>query len=213
MALIPKQERENFISILSSDASLRKVVPEDTLGAVRREYEDSKGNKGVKFEQIFESVSGKITDIKFVDTDFGTLLQVSLTDTFMGDTEILSMSTSSSFGEDFMKKLPNLDLEQDVVIKPYAFTPDGKTKEMKGLSITQGGNKIQNFFYDVDAKTTSNGLPQPEGDTKKYKSDDWKIYFLKVRKFLTEYTTEHFVSKFNKQLVEETLDAEVPEGF
>ena len=214
MALIEKKERENFISILSSDASLRKVVPEDTQGAVRREYEDSKGNKGVKFEKIYESVSGKITDIKLVDTDFGTLLQISLTDTFLEDTEILSMSTAQSYGEDFMKKLPSLDLTKEVVIKPYKFTTE-QGKELKGLSITQDGNKIENFFYDKEAKTTINGMPIPTGDTKKYSKDKWRIYFLEVRDFLTEYTRENFVSKFNKQLVEEQLDEEIetPEGF
>jgi len=208
MALIEKQERDNFISILSSDATLRKVVDENTAGAVRREYEDSKGNQGVKFEKIYESVSGKITDIKFQDTDFGTLIQVSLTDTFLNDIEILSMSTSQTFGEDFMKKLPSLDLDKDVTIRPYSFTGDNG-KALKGLSITQDNEKVENFFYNKETKETINGLPTPTGDTKKYSKDDWKIYFLTVRKFLTEYTKDNFVSKFNKQAVEEALDDEV----
>lgn len=214
MALIPQKDKINFISILSSDASLRKVVPEDTTGAVRREYEDSKGNKGVKFEQIFESISGLITDIKLVDTDFGTLLQVSLTDTFLNDTEVLSISTSQSYGEDFMKKLPALDLTKEVIIKPYKFTTE-QGKELKGLSITQDGSKIENFFYDKENKKSINGIPEPKGDTKAYSKDKWKIHFLNVRDFLTEYTKANFVSKFDKQAVEKTLDeeTELPEGF
>lgn len=208
MALIPRIERENFISILSSDATLRKVVDENTAGAVRREYEDSKGNKGVKFEQIFESVSGLITDIKLVDTDFGTLLQVKLTDSFLNDSEVLSISTAQSYGEDFMKKLPSLDLTKEVVIKPYKFTTE-QGKELKGLSITQDSNKIKNFFYDEENKKSINGIPEPKGDTKAYSKDKWKIHFLGVRDFLTEYTKENFVSKFNKVLVEEKLDEEI----
>ena len=85
MALIEKRERKNYISI-SSDAILRKVVPAGTLGAKEREYEtkekDNEGNfiKATKIEKEFESISGKITNISFVDTDYGTLLQVELTD-------------------------------------------------------------------------------------------------------------------------------------
>jgi len=95
MALKPKQDREDFVSVLSSDATLRKVVPEGTVGAVTREYEDSKGNKGTKIEMIYESMNGIIKDIKFVDTDFGRLIQVTLLD-FPTD-EVLSLSTSSPF--------------------------------------------------------------------------------------------------------------------
>lgn len=205
MALKQAQEKVNFISILSSDATLRKSVTKEEYDAYLgtkeiREYEDSKGNKGTKYEYIYESVSGKITNIAFVDTDFGTLLQVTLSD-FPNEDEILSMSTSQPYGEDFMKKLPNINLAEEVTIRPYSFIPDGKDKERRGVTVMQHGNKLTNFFYDVEAKKEVHGFPTPDGDTKSFKGDDWKIYFLQVRKFLTKYTQEHFASK-----PEETVD-------
>ena len=209
MGLIPKQEREEFVSILSSDATLRKVVPEGTPGAVVREYEDSNKVKATKHELVFEEIQGMIKGLKFVDTNYGTLIQVTI------DDEILSLSTSLSFGEDFMKKLPNIDLSQMVFIKPYAFRPEGRDKDTKGLSITQGnGQKIQNYFWDNEKKEPKNGMPKPDGDISKYKPDDWKIYFLQVRKFLINNTQEKFAHLFAKPElapVQSTEDTEMNE--
>lgn len=33
-------------------------------------------------------------------------------------------------------------------------------------------------------------MPKPDGDTNKFSSDDWKIHFLQVRKFLINNTKE-----------------------
>lgn len=192
MALIPKkQTNESFVSILSSDATLRKVVSKEEYDAYLgtkeiREFEDSKGNKGTKHEIIYESISGVISKIEFVDTDYGGLLQVTLKD--FPQEEILSMATSMPFAEDFMRKLPKIDLSKEVIIKPYSFTPEGKDKSLRGVTIIQGGEKLVNHFYD--GKGDCNGMPSPEGDTKHYGSDDWKIYFLQVRKFLINNTKE-----------------------
>lgn len=196
MALIPKkQTNDNFVSILSSDASLRKVVSKEEFDAYLgtkevRKFEDSTGKEGTKHEIIHEAITGKITKIEFVDTDYGSLLQVTVSD-FPEDI-VLSMSTSMPFAEDFMRKLPNIDLKEDVVIKPYSFVPEGKDKSLKGVTILQKGEKIANHFYD--GKENCNGMPKPDGDTKKFSSDDWKIHFLQVRKFLINNTKE-FASK------------------
>ena len=228
MALIESREIKNYISI-SSDAKLRKVVPEGTPGAKERVYETTKkgedGNfiKGVKIEKEYESVSGKITDIAFVNTDYGTLLQVTVTDPFLtDDVEVLSMSTSNSFAQDFMKKLPNIDLNKEVVLKPFAFTPEGGTRELKGLTVTQDGIKVDKSFYDNEKKENIMGMPTPDTKLKDEKNEmkrkhGWKTYFKEIEIFLVDYTTEHFVSKFNKSETMESLaddmNAEIPENF
>ncbi len=186
---LEKTHKDTFVSILSSDATFRLVVPEGTEGAVKREYEDSKGNKGVKHELVFDKMTGKITKVAFAETDFGKLLHLTITDE-KGDM-VLSVSTSQNYGEDLMKKLPNLDLEQDVVLSPYSFTDD-KGKLRKGVSVVQNGEKIKNFFYDEKTEKVTHGYPSPKGDTKKYSKDKWKIYFLEAREFLCEYIAEHF---------------------
>jgi len=228
MALKESREKVSYISI-SSDAILRKVVPAGTAGAKERTYETKEKNddgtfiKATKIEKHYESVSGKITNISFVDTDYGTLLQVTLadTDTFVpSEPETLSMSTSQSFAQDFMKKLPNIDLTKEVTLKPFAFTPDGQTRELKGLTVTQVGeatgfaSKIDKSFTEKQGDKYVNimGYPNPDEKLANEKNEmkrkeGWKRYFKDVEIFLVDYTTENFVSKFDKGMVAETLDS------
>lgn len=190
MALIANKQ-DKYITILS-DGTLRLPVPEGTEGAVKREYELKDGTKGSKTELVFNKITGKITDIKIFDGDFGKLLQLTITDE-AGDM-VLSVSTAQNFGEDLMKKLPNIDLDKEVSLAPYAFE-DEKGKSKKGVTVTQDEVKIKNYFYDEEKKEVTNGYPKPKGDTTKYSSDKWKIYFLEAREFLTEYIEERFVKK------------------
>ena len=170
---------KKFVTVLA-DGKFHQSVDEGTQGAVIREYEDSKGNKGKKTEFVFTEATGKITDIKFEEGEFGKSIQIE-----MDGNGIISLSTSSSFGEDFMKKLPNIDLGDVVLFKPYAFEDDnGKSK--KGITIYQNGAKVENYYYDPVAKKPCNGMPVPEGNTNKFSSDDWKLHFMIVRKFLIQ---------------------------
>ncbi len=235
MALKEQRESKNYISI-SSDGQLRKVVPEGTNGAVTREYETTKkgedGNfiKGTKIEKYYESVSGKITDMSFMDTDYGTLLQVELTDGdefLKSEPEVLSMSTSSDFAKDFMKKLPNMDLEKEIEVRPFSFIPEGKTNPIKGITIKQDGEKVEKSFVEKTETGITNimGFPNPDAKLKDEKNEmkrkeGWKRYFKDCEIFLVDYTTENFVSKFNKDSVNDTLESkmmeeetELPEGF
>jgi len=224
MALIESREIKNFISI-SSDAKLRKVVPAGTPGAVERTYDTKEKNadgtfiKATKIERLFESVSGVIKNIEFVNTEYGTLLQVTVVDSFLNDEEVLSMSTSQSFAQDFMKKLPNIKLDKEVVIKPFAFTPEGGKRELKGVTVTQDGVKVEKSFYDTTTKTNTMGMPTPdkklEKETNEMKrKEGWKRYFKDVEIFLVDYTTEHFATK-KTETVESLADDmnEVTENF
>jgi hypothetical protein len=189
-------EKKNYVSILGSDATLRKVVPEGTEGAVVREYETSKGEKGTKIEKVYQYIDGMITNIAFHESDFGKLLQIDI------DGMTLSVSTDQPYGEDIMKKLPNIDLTKPVKFIPFIFTPEkGKTK--KGVTITQGEVKIENYFYDKEKKENINGFPEIPEDTKKANDKDlWKIYFINIRKFLEKFIQDKFVK------VEPTNDIE-----
>lgn len=191
MALI-KEDRKEYVSILSSDATLRMVVPEGTEGAVKRVYETSDGKTGSKHELVFNRIVGLVTDISFYDGDYGKLLQMDITDE--KGTLTLSVSTNQNFGEDIMKKLPNINLSEVVELSPYSFDDD-KGKNKRGVSIVQKGKKIQNYFYDPVAKKNINGYPDPEGDPRSYDKDDWKMYFMKARKFLVSYVEKNFPSK------------------
>lgn len=184
-----------LMSILSSDGTLRLVVPEGTEGAVYREFETSDGKKGSKWELVFKSLAGKITNIEEYEGDYGVSLLVTFT--YDGGEDIVAFNTGTPFGEDFMKKLPNINLDEYVTIQPYAFTDDGG-KMRKGVSIKQGDEKLTDFFTKKEGEkfVHLHGFPEPKGDTNKYSKDKWKIYFLECREWLLEYTRENFISLF-----------------
>lgn len=205
-----------IMNILGSDGTLRLTVPEGTEGALFREYETSDGKKGSKWELVFKSLSGKISNIQTHDGDYGMNLMLTLE--YDGGEDTISIGAATPFGEDFMKKLPNINLEEYVDFAPYAFE-DEKGKTKKGVSIKQGDRKIQNFFYkpadkDGERGVNINGYPNPTGDTSKYTKDDWKIYFMQARKFLLEHTTEKFLPLFahKTRVTVTTAGAPVAEG-
>ncbi len=149
--------------------------------------------KGSKWELIFKSLSGKITNLQIFDGDYGKNLLVTLT--YNGGEDTISFNTATPFGEDFMKKLPNFNLDEYVTITPYSFIDDnGKTR--KGITVTQGDVKLQNYFYDAEKKKNLHKYPTPEGDTDKFDKDDWKIYFTHCRKFLVKNTEDVFLPAF-----------------
>jgi hypothetical protein len=162
-----------------ADGKFHQSVLEGTAGAVIREFKDKEDVVHLKPELVFDEVSGMITNISFKDGEFGTNLQIEID----GDGEI-SVGTSGNFGEDLMKKLPALNFGLPVIMKPYSFEVDGKSR--KGVSVYQNGIKIDSFYWDKDKKVSLNGIPEVEGDTSKFKSDDWKMHFMKVRKFLVK---------------------------
>lgn len=199
---LEKKERKNYATIIS-DGSIRVPSTEDDPSAVKREYETSDGKKGVKYEEVYDTLSGVIQDINFFDGDFGKVLNVTIDDI------TLSINTNVNFGEDFMKKLPNIDLNEEVYLSPYSFEDD-KKKIRKGITVYQKGEKLQNFFFDPENKENINGYPNPEGDIKDYSKEDWKIYFMQARKFLVKYTEENIIPKIATAnfVKEHTVDTE-----
>ncbi len=187
-----------IMNILGSDGTLRLTVPEGTEGAKLREYETSDGKKGSKWELTFKSLCGKITNMQMFEGDYGKNLLITLS--YEGGSDTISFNTTTPFGEDFMKKLPNINLDEFVTIAPYSFTDDaGKTR--KGVTVTQGDVKLQNFFSEVkegkDGKKsykTLHGFPEPTG--KEEDKDDWKIYFTQCRKFLVKNVEEKFLPAY-----------------
>jgi hypothetical protein len=196
--------KDEYYTILGSDGKFRLAVPEGTAGSVKREYEDSAGVKGVKNELVFDKLSGKIANVAFHDGKFGKSLQITLTDEV--GPMVISLNTATNFGEDAMKKLPNIDRSKVVSFNPYAFTDD-KGKLRKGISIVQDGQKITNYFYDEVEKKNLHGFPTPKGDIKKYSKDRWKIYFLEAREFLIGYIDDNFVTS-KATIIANTDDAE-----
>lgn len=201
MALKNTRSDNTFVTILS-DGTLRVTVPEGTDGAVKREYETSDGKKGVKYEHVFTELFGMIKKINFFEGSYGKSLQIIVEDN--GEEYNLSVNTESNFGEDLMKKLPSVDMKKPVLIVPYSFD-DEKGKKKRGVTISQDGKKIQNFFLDKETNKSKSGYP--EVPKKKMTKDDWKLYFMNARIFLIEYISNNIVGeKTSEQTAEEKFD-------
>jgi hypothetical protein len=202
-----------IMSILGSDGTLRLTVDEGTEGAKLRKYETSDGKEGSKWELIFKSLTGKITNLQMYEGDYGTNLMVTLS--YDGGSDTISINTNTPFGEDFMKKLPNINLDEFVTLAPYSFV-DEKGKTRKGITVTQGDVKLKDFFTDSeDYKKKLHGYPMPKGDTDKYTTDKWKLYFAEARIFLSDYTTEKFIPAFahmNPTVTGSSVDYPEPDG-
>lgn len=186
-----EKPKGKFINILA-DGKMRLSVPEGTEGAEKREYETSDGKSGVKHELVFTELTGLITDIKFWEGDYGKLIQVTVVD---GEEEpvILSISASQNFGEDLMKKLPNVDLKKEVKLVPFSFEDD-KKKKHRGITIYQSDIKVENFYRDEDAKKNINGYPNPKAFKKdeKISKTYWRKFFSEANEFLIEDTCKRF---------------------
>jgi len=68
---------------------------------------------------------------------------------------------------------------------------------VKGVTIFQDDIKLTSFFTEIgpDGKSQNiNGLPKPE-EGKTYDTDDWKVYFISVRKFLIDYVNTNVVPR------------------
>lgn len=200
------RDEKNYYNVLA-DGKFHLTVPEGTDGAVLRTYETSDGTKGEKWELVFNALSGTIKDIEFYDGSFGKNLILNMEDE---DGEFaISLSTSSNFGEDLLKKLLNIDMTKPVRFVPYSLIDDKTKKSKKGVTVYQGQdadgkflteneNKVQSYFHDYnpDTKLTTikNGYPKmpvaKKGKT--ISSDEWKMFFMQARLFMIEKIEEHF---------------------
>ena len=193
------RESQTFLQVIA-DGSIRMQVPEGTEGSVRREYEDKDGNKQFKIEAVFNAIDGMLGDITVKAGKFGDQIMVPITDQDSGEVYTLALGTSSNFGEDFMKKLPNINLAEPVLLAPFSFVGDNG-KDVRGMDIRQGfdvntpnsGEKVVDHYRDFDTKKNINGMPEFDGN--KDVKDDWKIYFITARKFLIADLTEKGIIK------------------
>lgn len=196
-------EKKRFLHI--SFGKFREKAGENAIGAEARK---NKENKTV-WEYVYDYVEGEIVKIFYKESkDYGNSFEV-----LVRDSEELfqvSFKEGDNFYNDFFSKLPNIDLDKWVKLVPYDFEDENTKKSKRGLTIWQDANKIESKFVSYDKETKKftylEGFPQPE---KSMETEDWKIYFLKVVKFLRKYTNEKIIPKLvdkNEKEKVETLD-------
>jgi len=170
-------EYKPFISIASGDI-VKKVTDPETPGARKREWTVG-GRAGVSLEVPYKSWEGVIENIIIYDGEFGEVCHVYFEDA------ILSMPTKSRYFTDFAKKIMGADLSQSIEISPFDFEDDKKRRHV-GVTLKQGAKKLENQYWNTETNAPVEGFPVPKGDTKKFNSDKWAMYYLTVKEFLVE---------------------------
>ena len=202
MAKLTESSNVKFAKILA-DGKLHISCDENEKGAIKREVEKTDGEKKVYIEKIYNEVEGKITSLEIKDGDFGNVLYIGLDDEI-----VITVGTSSNFGTDLLKKIPNIDTSKEITVAPYSFTGD-KGNSIKGVTVSQEGNKLVSFFQDKNKKNI-NGLPEideatkPERTAKTAWKKFWNNYFDSVEEFLVDYVTKNNTIEY----VEEDTDTE-----
>lgn len=175
--LTPVSEGKPYLTIIGG--RITKKVTEDTPGAIRREYEDSKGNKGVKFELQYKEINGKIKDLKYkTHPEYGESLEV------VFDEFVLSMNIESKFYKAFAKKIPSADIHKDVALSPYDYEKNGE--RVIGMSVKQNGIELENFCWDKSKEAYIESYPKFVGQWETATKKDKTLYFLEVEDFLKQ---------------------------
>lgn len=204
----PLKRKANYYKI--KEGSFRVTSHADDPAAIRRDYRNPKtGEDGVAYERAYKALYGHITDVFFSENALpdGTVLRsvnISLGEDEDGVAQVITIPTNSRYTSDFLKKLPAVNLDEEVRLMPYDFEPKEGPRQV-GISICQldptSGEytfKVYDYFVKVEEVngekkyTNLHGFPEPTEEDK----EDWPFYFTKVNKFLIKYAQEHVLPKF-----------------
>lgn len=202
---LQKREHKIYANIIS-DGSIRVNSTEDNPDTVRRDWKLQNGDSGTKYELVYEELSGFIKGIYFQDGKYGKSLRIVVQDE---EEIILTVNMQSNYSDDLMKKLPNIDINKEVTFKPYSFE-DKAGKLKRGVTVFQEEEKLKSFFHSEDQKEL-HGFPAPEKSHKKMDNDDWKVYFIGVKKFLQKYledNTKLIIEHSDNESKKEEIDVE-----
>jgi hypothetical protein len=144
-----KKPQKNYFNIVEGKLTIR--VPEGTPNALTRVNKIGKTVHEVKHD----SFTGKIASITTSVSPYGKNWEI---DFKANDESIwtLQLGYSSSFAKALLKKLPNINLDQEMTVSPFSGEIDGK--KISTITVYQNGTKIEPFYN----KDNPNGLPQME---------------------------------------------------
>lgn len=175
-----------YLSIIQG--RLRMSSTSENPKAEKRNWEDKDGNKGVKYELVYEEISGLITSVTFKDSKYGEQLVIRMK---CGDDVFqIEMPSDSRYAMNFMVKCPSINFSKEVSLYPYDFEKDGKRNT--GVKVSQGETVIKDYYYDAENKKKIHGIPVMENEDPD--KDDWKVYFIGLKKFLKSKVQEQMAS-------------------
>lgn len=144
-----KKPQKNYFNIVEGKLTIR--VPEGTPNALTRVNKIGKTVHEVKHD----SFTGKIASITTSVSPYGKNWEI---DFKANDESIwtLQLGYSSSFAKALLKKLPNINLDQEMTVSPFSGEIDNK--KISTITVYQNGTKVEPFYN----KENPNGLPQME---------------------------------------------------
>lgn len=133
-------------------------MKEATKDTIEREIEKGP-NKGKTIHELhYQTIEGQLLNIeKKSHEDYGDSWEFTI-DVSVNpeDDEKIILTVKSGYAKNIIMRLPNINFRHDVVLTAYSFTPKGQSKERKGISVAQSGNKVEPYY----TKEKPNGLPQ-----------------------------------------------------
>lgn len=223
MALGKEKEGGNYITFKPSIGRLTIKSDQSDPEAKPRTYTDQKTKQDVTvYEQRYQFISGKVVGVE-VDTtgDYGSQLKITLRD---GETDYtLPVPLNKSWGTKVAEALPNVKLDEEVLITAYGdFTSSDGKEVQAGLSVKQNGQPVYSHFnYQVDGKwTRKDGFPEyPAADTIPNKEKNpakytkfWSDYYFTVEEFLIDWFEKNMTIEYVPLTKTETAEeaVEVP---
>lgn len=188
MALGDKSANYNtYLSIFGGEIvqEWKKEPSEDKIPEGKElQHRVNKNGKDVWYVG-YDYVAGLINDIEIDHSgEFGSRVVIELKD--VDDTYKVTLPLNSAYAQNFMYRLRNIDLTEEVSFEPWAMNPEEWFKLTKkktangktGMTIRQNGEKVEPAF----TREEPNGLPELEvKQTKKgpkYYSDDRDDFLL-----------------------------------
>ncbi len=219
MALGKEKEGGNYITFKPSIGRLAIKSDQGDPEAKPRTYTDQKTKQDVTvYEQRYQFISGKVVGVE-VDTtgDYGSQLKIVLRD---GETDYtLPVPLNKSWGTKVAEALPNVKLDEDVLVTAYGdFTSSDGKEVQAGLSVKQGGERVLSHFnYQVDGKwVRAEGYPEYPAEASipdktknpaKY-TKFWSDYYFTVEEYLIDWFEKNMTIEYIPLVKEEKIEAE-----
>jgi hypothetical protein len=200
MGGLKKANRQSTFLSVKADGKFHQQSEEGAPGAELYEWETERSS-GSSWDIIYNEIEGRVSDIRFREVEWGLMLDISIAWEDGGAT--ISLNAAHRYAEDLMKKLPAINFEEEVRLRPYNYKPKGSEKTYIGIAVYQLNgrewDKLEGVFFNPETKENLLGypgdFPKKNPKTKKYDSNEIKIFNLKVIKFLTDYTTDNVIPK------------------
>lgn len=188
----------NKVYYTAIQGTLRTEVPSNHQDAVERKWEAS-GRTGVKYERILRALTGKVEGLAVYEGESDgrkfSNLNIILDANEDGKNPVVSVGVSTRYARDLMHKLPSVDFDKEIRIRPFSFIPDGETKEVIGVEILQPTKlgefdvKVQSHYFKRTAQGKTeyiNGYPIMPKPYDEMTETERKIYYLQTDAFLLE---------------------------